>query len=391
MVAARAAVGDWGATLGQISDILGAPCWGSRRLFPPGTPAVVLEGRELVEGRCFLLRCYRIPVTAHAGRLDLLDHFIEAACPPDRDTCGNDTAPDREHGYPPRWMFSVAASMTEAVEGETPRLGSPPGALARPGGPGRDWGNVPNRVSVGSAHFATCFPSVSAGRGDAIKGTPYLTLLDARARMPPDQETRPKDRTMGIAVYLRVSSKGQRHDSQESEIRRWLGSNGIDPDAVGWYRDKETGKRLDRPEFNRLRADIFDGRVRTVVCWKLDRLSRRLKDGIDVISDWCEKGVRIVSTTQQIDLGGAVGKMIAAVMLGLAEIELEYRAERQAAGIRDARRKGVYKGRRAGTTKARPGRARELRGKGLTAPEIAEAMGVSLRTVRRYIERPARA
>ncbi len=37
--------------------------------------------------------------------------------------------------------------------------------------------------------------------------------------------------------------------------------------------------------------------------------------------------------TQQIELNGAVGRMIAALLLGLAEIELEYRAERQAAGI----------------------------------------------------------
>jgi DNA invertase Pin-like site-specific DNA recombinase len=191
---------------------------------------------------------------------------------------------------------------------------------------------------------------------------------------------------MSVAVYLRVSSRTQRHVSQEGEIRRWLEGNGIDIAAVAWYRDVETGKKLDRPEFNRLRGDIFDGKVKTVVVWKLDRLSRRLKDGIDIISDWCDRGVRIVSTTQQIDLSGAVGRMVAAVMLGLAEIELEYRQERQAAGIRAAKKRGVYAGRKVGTTKKSPARAAELHAKGLTAPEIAEAMGVSLRTVWRYLE-----
>lgn len=57
--------------------------------------------------------------------------------------------------------------------------------------------------------------------------------------------------------------------------------------------------------------------------------------------------------------------MIAALLLGLAEIELEYRAERQAAGIEVAKRKGIYKGRQKGTTKAEPARARQLRQRGL--------------------------
>ena len=42
------------------------------------------------------------------------------------------------------------------------------------------------------------------------------------------------------------------------------------------------------------------------------------------------RGLKVIVVTQRIDLNGAVGRMIAAVMLGLAEIELEFRAERQA-------------------------------------------------------------
>lgn len=62
--------------------------------------------------------------------------------------------------------------------------------------------------------------------------------------------------------------------------------------------------------------------VKTAVVWKLDRISRRQRDGINVLADWCERDVRVVSVTQQIDLSGAVGRMVASVMFGLAEIEL---------------------------------------------------------------------
>jgi len=77
--------------------------------------------------------------------------------------------------------------------------------------------------------------------------------------------------------------------------------------------------------------------------------------------------------------------MVASVMFGLAEIELEYRRERQAAGIRVARNRGIYQGRKSETTKAMPKRAIELRDRGLKIPEIANALKVSERSVFRYL------
>ena len=188
-----------------------------------------------------------------------------------------------------------------------------------------------------------------------------------------------------IAAYCRVSTVRQKADSQINEIKKWLEANGYDEDKVEWFIDKETGKTLQRPEFQRLQREIFSGRIKTVVVWKLDRISRRLKDGINLLSDWCSKDVRVVSITQAIDLSGAVGRMIAAVLLGLAEIELEYRQQRQMAGIEVAKRNGVYKGRKHGTTKAAPVRAQELRARGLKIKEIATALGTSTRTVQRYL------
>ena len=92
-----------------------------------------------------------------------------------------------------------------------------------------------------------------------------------------------------------------------------------------------------------------------------------------------------LSTSQQIDFNGSLGKILAAVLLGIAEMEQELRRERQAAGIKAAKARGVYIGRLPGTTKAKPQRARQLKSQGLTAAEIATSMGISNRTVFRYL------
>ena len=163
----------------------------------------------------------------------------------------------------------------------------------------------------------------------------------------------------------RVSRDFCRHRVRKIELSAARAYCQIDS-KVTWFEDKETGKTVRRDAFDQMEKAIFEGTIKTVIVWKLDRISRRLKDGINLLADWCERGVRVVSITQQIDLSGPVGRMVASVMFGLAEIELEYRRERQQAGIAVANKRGVYHGRQKGTTKSKPPRARQLRKQGLT-------------------------
>jgi len=156
---------------------------------------------------------------------------------------------------------------------------------------------------------------------------------------------------------------------------------------VQWFEDRDSATNLQREGFLKLQAAIFAGKIDTVVIWKLDRLARSLKEGVNVLADWCKRGVRVIAITQQIDLSGPVGHLIASLLFGIAEIELQHSKERQAIGIALARKRGVYTGRKSGTTKATPARARAMRKQGLTIPEIATALGVKQRTVYNYLSR----
>lgn len=193
---------------------------------------------------------------------------------------------------------------------------------------------------------------------------------------------------MTIAVYIRVSTAEQNEAGQRREIMKWLNGNGIQKSAVTWYVDKKSGDTLDRPEFEQMQRDVFNGAIRTIVTYKLDRISRSLKDGVNTLCEWCERKIRIVAVSQQIDFSGTLGKMFASVLFAVAEMEQGHRRERQAAGIEAAKEAGVYKGRKKGALKPGidPRRTIELRAMGLKTKEIAASMGVSTSSVTRYIK-----
>ncbi len=190
-----------------------------------------------------------------------------------------------------------------------------------------------------------------------------------------------------IAVYIRVSHIDQNLEGQRAEIQRWLDANHFASDQVRWFEDKFTGKSIARPDFQKLQRSLGRGVFDTVVCWKLDRLSRSFRDGVRLIGDWTQRGIRIVSVTQNIDMSGLTGQLIASVLFAVAEMELAHMKERQKAGIAVARAEGKYKGRKKGATKGKPERAKALRGKGYQIKEIATALNVTERTVQNYLSR----
>lgn len=72
-----------------------------------------------------------------------------------------------------------------------------------------------------------------------------------------------------------------------------------------------------------------------------------------------------VAVTQSLDISDRIGKILAGVLIGIADVELDHIKERQAAGIAEAKEKCIYTSREAGTLKTGPVEAGRLQGNGL--------------------------
>jgi DNA invertase Pin-like site-specific DNA recombinase len=193
---------------------------------------------------------------------------------------------------------------------------------------------------------------------------------------------------LSTAVYLRISTVSQKSDGQRLDVSRWLVNHGINPETVQWYEDTDSRETLDREALKRLRSAVFQGEVKTIVVADVTRLAGSIVDGINLLHGWLDRGVRLVSVRQEVDFASTTGMMVASLLFGLSQAEMETKRKRQAAGIAAAKERGVYQGRPKGATKAGvdTNRAIQLREQGLTQTEIAKSIGVSVSSVRRYLK-----
>jgi DNA invertase Pin-like site-specific DNA recombinase len=98
------------------------------------------------------------------------------------------------------------------------------------------------------------------------------------------------------------------------------------------------GGRWNRPEFQHMLSHLNKGDVVTV--WKLDRLSRSLKDLLAIMERLDKLGVGFRSLTEAIDTTTPAGRMIKHVVGAFAQLEREMIWQRTSAGMDIARREG---------------------------------------------------
>lgn len=179
--------------------------------------------------------------------------------------------------------------------------------------------------------------------------------------------------------YARVSSKGQAKDgnSIEAQTDALKGAG-----AVEVYTDVYTGTTTDRPELDRLLQELRPGD--TLVVTKLDRIARSVQQGISLIDELAEKGVRIHVLNMGVMDNSPTGKLIRNVMLSFAEFERDMIMQRTREGKEVARTKAGYKeGRPKKYSQAQMDHAMSLLDEGNSYTQVERMTGISKPTLTR--------
>src|SRR5260370_6418317 len=172
----------------------------------------------------------------------------------------------------------------------------------------------------------------------------------------------------------RVSTYGQTLNAQLEQLRG-AGCTRI-------YREKVTGAHSDRRELLKLLAVLALDDVVTVT--RIDRLACSAFDLFGIVK-------RIVDTKAQFrslaepwaDTGTSTGRLMIAVLGGLADVERDLIRTRTAEDRSRAQKRGPRMGRKPKLTAAQQAEAQRRRAQGATLAELARSYGVGKSTISR--------
>jgi len=188
-------------------------------------------------------------------------------------------------------------------------------------------------------------------------------------------------------LYVRCSSIDQKTDRQRvSENDYDLVIEDKCSGAIPFF-ERQGGKEIMKY--------VEAGVLKSLAVWQIDRLGRDLRDIINTIHLFTGKGICITFIAQGLSTLTADGKenpiskMVISIMGVIGEMERTQIKERQIEGIRIAKLKGVYKGRKEGSkedvlkflSKEKNTKALELIKKGYKGVEVAKILDLNINTI----------
>lgn len=177
--------------------------------------------------------------------------------------------------------------------------------------------------------------------------------------------------------YARVSKGDEQSNALQAKALKAAGCRRL-------FEEAASGGRWDRPELLRMLEQLREGD--TIVVWKLDRLSRSLKDVLHIMERISEVGAGFRSITENIDTTTPAGRMMMQMVGSFAEFERAMIRERTSAGLAAARAEGRVGGRRK---KLNDVKRREIAESVITgrksAADMARLYNISQPTVSRIV------
>jgi DNA invertase Pin-like site-specific DNA recombinase len=186
-------------------------------------------------------------------------------------------------------------------------------------------------------------------------------------------ETDPEKRLTGCP---RVSTYGQTLDTRLEQLcAAGCSSRNI-------YREKVTGAWADRRELLRMLDRLAPGDVAMVT--RIDRLAHSTFDLFGIVKEIVDAKAQFRSLAEPwADTGTSTGRLMIAVLGGLADVERDLIRTRTAEGRSRAQKRGQHMGRPRKLTAAQQAESRRRLAEGATLAELARSYRVGKSTISR--------
>jgi len=183
------------------------------------------------------------------------------------------------------------------------------------------------------------------------------------------------------AIYARVSPADQHVETQLYDLRQFAEQRGYEITAE--YTDIISGTKARRPGLDAMLKDARKHKFNVVLVAAFDRMARSTKHFLQTIDELEDLGIEFVSRRENIDTGGAMGRMFLTVLGAISELERSMIVERIKAGMRRRKLDGLPLGRQPLALNHEALVADRLAGMSLT--DVAQKYACSRASVVRFV------
>ena len=157
------------------------------------------------------------------------------------------------------------------------------------------------------------------------------------------------DKKYVVGLYPRVSTEDQfkhGHSLDEQKERMLKLCDYKNYEVYKVYEDAGiSAKNMNRPAFQKMIQDVKDGKINKIIVYKLDRLTRSIKDLEEICIFLEDNHCSLESMCEDINTSTANGKFFIRMLTILAQLEIERTSERTKFGMVGAVKKGHFVGR----------------------------------------------
>jgi site-specific DNA recombinase len=153
-----------------------------------------------------------------------------------------------------------------------------------------------------------------------------------------------------IAIYVRKSKITESGKSIEIQKEKCLALafaqfSCKDGDTIIYEDNGKSGFYADRPAYKNMLRDINANKIKAVICYKIDRISRRTVDLLNLVSQMEQKNIVFVSVSdRELDTSTRTGKIMISLLSAIAEFERDIIAERITDNMHELAKEGRWLG-----------------------------------------------